>query len=150
MKTSKKIRQELKSTLGYNARQVSVSVKDYNSIYFTVRTKEVDFNSVLEFAHKYEAVNRCPITHDILSGGNVYVNVSYSEALEVELIEEQRSTAKRIIESENLVDEETGFYLIDLPMYNTFKLINRNTNKSTQVWGNKEHNIARALVDLNS
>ena len=112
MANIKEIRKELKSTLGYNARQVSVSSKHYSNIVFTIRNAEVDKKAVQEFADNYEKVDRCPVTYEILSGGNTFVEVRVAEdVLDVwaEKYIEEASVAMAIMNS----TDETSITIVE-------------------------------------
>jgi hypothetical protein len=79
------IRAELKKR-GWNSRQVSVRGENctYSSaIRVVVKDPQVPLSVVRRIAEQHERVRRCEITHDILSGGNTFVDVEYaSEVLE--------------------------------------------------------------------
>lgn len=80
---------EIRKTLkehGWNSRKVSVR-SDYFSggseIRVIIKDPDVDFQTVERVANEHESISRCEITGEILSGGNRYVSVRYSdEALE--------------------------------------------------------------------
>ena len=80
---SKQIRQEMKKTLGYNARQVTVKQSHY-SIVFTVRDSAVDVQAVKSFGRNFESISRDHATGCILRGGNTFVEVRLSDAVEAE------------------------------------------------------------------
>ncbi|KAB1437313.1 hypothetical protein [Pseudodesulfovibrio senegalensis] len=80
---TKQIRKELKSALGYNARQVSVK-RDGSSITFTVRDSSVHIEAVKQFGEQFEVIRRDEYTQCILRGGNTFVNVRLSEAVKNE------------------------------------------------------------------
>lgn len=79
------IRKALKEH-GWNSRKVSVK-SDYfsmgSSIDVVIKDADVDLETVEKIANEHESISRCEITGEILSGGNRYVSVRYSnEALE--------------------------------------------------------------------
>jgi hypothetical protein len=89
------IRSELKAQLGLNARQVSVRISDYSggsSIYVTVKAA-VGLAKVRAIASRFESIDRCESTGEILGGCNTYLHVQHSadataglrEACEAEL-----------------------------------------------------------------
>ena len=78
MNTAQTLRAALKEA-GFNARKVSVRHERYSmgsSVHVTIRDASVtDIAKVREIAETAESIRRCPITHEILSGGNTYVHV---------------------------------------------------------------------------
>lgn len=78
---AKEIRKALKEH-GWNARKVSVR-SDYFSmgseIRVVIKDPAVDLETVEKIANEHESISRCEITGEILSGGNRYVSVRYSE-----------------------------------------------------------------------
>lgn len=106
MKNSNEIQSLLKSRLGYNRTQVSVSAK-HSCITFTVRKKDVDFKKVEEFGNQFENIYRCEATGEILSGGNTFVDVRFSEEVKNEIKQdfievcEKAITELETIESDN-------------------------------------------------
>ncbi len=84
MKKSEQIRGALKE-IGCN--QKMVTVKDRPGGYswgitITIRSAEVEMSKVEEVASKFESVDRCPVTHEILSGGNTYVHIRTTEEVQ--------------------------------------------------------------------
>ncbi len=71
------IRNELK-TFGINSRMVSVSVPHYGSIRVVIRVATVALSLVEAVANKHESIDRDQFG-EILSGGNTFVWVSYSD-----------------------------------------------------------------------
>ena len=94
MTDSKAIRRELKETLGYNARQVSVKIRHYSQIIFTIRDKNISISDIKEFASKFENIHYCEYTQEILSGGNTFTDVYYSEEVKKELAAEKIEAVK--------------------------------------------------------
>ncbi len=82
MKTGNEIKKEIKTTLGYNTRDLSVRV-DHSSINISVKSCDVSVAKVTAIVEKYRSVDRCQYTGEILSGGNTYVFVSYSHKMEI-------------------------------------------------------------------
>lgn len=78
MADTKQLRSELKSELGYNARQVSIRARDC-SVYFTIRDAEVSYAKVEQFASRAESISRCHVSGEILSGGNTFVNIAVTD-----------------------------------------------------------------------
>jgi len=84
MTTTKQIRKEMKQTLGYNTKQVSVRDMD-GLILFTVRDRAVNFRDVEEFATNFEVLKRDHATGDVLRyGANTFVQVRLSDELQDE------------------------------------------------------------------
>lgn len=74
-----RMRKELKAA-GYNSRKVSVRTDYYSmgsSIHVTVRARGVDGATVKAIANAGERIDRCEITGEILSGGNLFVHFDY-------------------------------------------------------------------------
>jgi len=88
MKDVKEIRKQLKSVLGYNAKQVSIRKRHYTALVFTVRDASVNVEKVKKFAKDFEKIDYCQYTGEILSGGNTYVEVELSEGVKDELAKE--------------------------------------------------------------
>lgn len=74
------IRTALKAK-GWNARHVSVRCSRGSAIYVTIRNAAVPRDEVTVIAKDHESIDRCPITHDILSGGNTFIFVEYESSL---------------------------------------------------------------------
>lgn len=75
MDNAKVLRKELKEVLNLNNRKVSVTA-DYHSINVTLKDENADIEKVREIAVKYEDIDRCPRTYEVLQGGNTFVHVS--------------------------------------------------------------------------
>lgn len=76
--TAKAIRAELK-TAGYNRNAVSVRSRHWGSVCVTIKSVDVDYREVNKIAKSHECVSRCSYSGDILSGGNIFVSVKYSD-----------------------------------------------------------------------
>jgi hypothetical protein len=79
METTKQIRTELKK-LGYNSRKIGVITKNTGystAIYIKIKDKNIDKKEISKITKKYKKVDRCQHTHDILSGGNIFIFVDY-------------------------------------------------------------------------
>ncbi len=75
------VRAELKAN-GINSRQVSVRTDNYgmgSSLHVTIRDAGISPEQVVPIAYKAERISRCEYSGDILSGGNTYVFVGYSD-----------------------------------------------------------------------
>ena len=109
---AKELRTELKEKLGANSRQVSVRTEYYSmgsSIHVWVKDPEISLPAVKQIAKKAERISRCPITGDILSGGNTYVSVNYTrEALAArtaKVIDQVQAAADRHTEDSNQLEK---------------------------------------------
>ncbi len=93
------VQAELKAN-GINSRQVSVRADNYSmgsSIDVTIRDAAISPGQVVPVAYKVERVDRCEITGEILSGGNTYVHVAYSEDVRAERCKELAAEIDRAI-----------------------------------------------------
>lgn len=68
------IRSSLKKLLGYTNRQVSVVARDC-AIWVKAKVAGLDLQKVYDIAMKYQFVDRCEFTGEILCGGNTFVFV---------------------------------------------------------------------------
>jgi len=78
MRLTQQIRQDIKSELGYNSRQVSVRENPGGlSTSITVRLKQpgLDFDQIEKITERHVHVDRCERSGEILGGGNTYVFV---------------------------------------------------------------------------
>lgn len=98
---AKELRSKLKE-IGYSSRMVSVR-SSYNSIDLSIKSVDVDFKTVEDLANKYESIHRDKATGEILSGGNIYVNVEYDydfkESFSNEFIEKAKEIEVNIKDS---------------------------------------------------
>ena len=79
--TAKELRTMLK-TAGFNSRRVSVRHHQYSmgsSLYLTIRDPEVKKSEIKDIALKFERVDHCQFSGEILSGGNRFVDINYSQ-----------------------------------------------------------------------
>lgn len=79
MNEAKTIRDALKSELGLNSRQVGVRSGSC-SVDVTIKDPTVKKSTVKAIAERSEHISRCSVTQEILSGGNTFVFVGYSDA----------------------------------------------------------------------
>jgi hypothetical protein len=73
------IRQALKAK-GITSRDVSVRAESFSmgsAIRVVIKSPRVALGLVETIANQHESIDRCPITGDILAGGNRYVSVNY-------------------------------------------------------------------------
>ncbi len=78
---AKAIRKSLKSELGATARQVSVRCDQYSmgsTIHIEVKDPCINLAEVKRIAEPFAEVRYCEITHEILSGGNMFIRCDYS------------------------------------------------------------------------
>lgn len=78
-----RIRKTLKAAKIANTRQVSIRARSYSlgsSIDVVIHDHTVDIKEVRTIAQSAEHVRRCEYSGEILSGGNRYLSVSYSDA----------------------------------------------------------------------
>lgn len=70
---------------GWSSRKVSVQAEYFSmgsAIRVTIKHPEVCMAEAERIAEEHASISRCEITHEILSGGNRYVTVSYSSECE--------------------------------------------------------------------
>ena len=73
---TKEIKKELAKALNTKFNDFSVTSPHYSSINIDIKTL-VSKSAVKEIAQKYEKIDRCEVTGEILSGGNTFVSVNY-------------------------------------------------------------------------
>jgi hypothetical protein len=84
MSDAKKIRQALKQELNLNNRQVSVvdrSGSTYGSVRIRIKDESVDVQAIKALALRFEQIDRCAYSGEILGGGNSYVTVTKNGVL---------------------------------------------------------------------
>ena len=134
---TKVIRQELKKELGYNSRQVSIKSKPGGYSYsfiFTIRDKNVNYDKVNEFAHKYKSVSRCEYSGEILSGGNTYITVTFSDKLKDEMENKHFLKLREWVDTVDKTDEDNSIVFDDIELVyhteiNEIRAYNRKTNE---------------------
>lgn len=107
MTDTKEIRKQLKETLGYNAKQVSVR-QSRSQITFTIRDSAVDQKTLKEFGANFESISRDYATGEILCGGNTFISVVYADTVRKELVDTVIEQVKKA------VAKITDNYLIDV------------------------------------
>lgn len=92
---------------GYNSRKVSVRNR-HGSFELTIRDIDVNPERVEAIARGAQVVHRCAVTHEILSGGNTFVSVCWSEKVKQQMID--NSIYAVIVTPETLADakDNTG------------------------------------------
>ena len=80
MSEAREIRKALKEELGLNARMVSVTQRSVGAVNVTIKVP-VGIERVRDIAWRWEKVDRCEYTHEILSGGNTFVFVEYGDGV---------------------------------------------------------------------
>ena len=113
---AREIRQAIKKAHGYTARQVSVRTSLYSmgsSIIVTIKdpAAAADFDSIEEIAESHAQISRCEITHEILSGGNMFVHMGYSRDCETAIAAPFRAAVDAAIEALP-VDDFTSYHAI--------------------------------------
>jgi hypothetical protein len=92
--------------LGWSSRKISVKSEYFSmgsSIDVTVKDASVDFAKVRTMAEGAEQIRRCEITHEILSGGNLYVGVALSRDVEQEIAADHLEACEAaVLELDNL------------------------------------------------
>lgn len=66
--------------VGYNARRVTVRAS-HSSLYVSIRDAAASLSAAEAIANQFSVVRRCEKTGEILSGGNTFVNVAYTDEL---------------------------------------------------------------------
>lgn len=128
MTETKEIRKQLKETLGYNAKQVSVR-QSRSQITFTIRDAAVNKKAVIEFGNNFESISRDYATGEILCGGNTFVNVVYADTVRKELVDTVIEQVKKA------VAKITDNYLI--PVEGTNFTVGRD-HMGISVWKNED------------
>lgn len=90
--TAAAIRTELK-TAGYSRNAVSVTVSG-GSVNITIKSANVKRAPVKVIATKYERIDHCHVTHEILCGANTFVFIRIDEALMSARMAEIRAAAE--------------------------------------------------------
>lgn len=116
--TDKELRKQIKSELkpaGYNAREISVSVKyaGYDTVIrVTIKNPYINANTVKEIVNNYEQVSYDEVTGEILQGANTYVRVSYEYGIFEQVSEAFETLAKEAIEkAAEIVEIIPGLFL---------------------------------------
>jgi hypothetical protein len=81
---AKEIRTELKSRYGWTRNDVSVRANSYSmgsSIRIEIKSAAVRASKVKEIAEKFQRIDRCSYSGEILNGGNRFVFVEYDRDL---------------------------------------------------------------------
>jgi len=73
---AKLIRAELKKELGLTSKDVSVK-SDLYAVWVRIKNEDIKIDDVKNIAKKYESIDKCERTGEILQGGNSYVFVQY-------------------------------------------------------------------------
>ena len=94
-----KIRKEIKSQLGYTAKQVSVRSVHGTELKVTVKDITIDLQQIEKIASQFEDIHRCEATNEILLGGNTFVNVGYDWQVVHEAKQERLAEAEAIMEA---------------------------------------------------
>ena len=76
MKTTSELKREVKNLLGINPSDYSLR-RDRGDYSITVKNPTIGLEQLKEYFKQFESISRCELTHEILCGGNTYVNVQY-------------------------------------------------------------------------
>jgi len=77
--TAKLIRSALK-TLGYGPRDISIRARTTGSVDVTIKRADVALDVIEPVVHQFEHVRRCESSGEILTGGNTFVTIDYSDS----------------------------------------------------------------------
>ena len=77
MKTLKEKAKEIRGILKEKGIKASVRMRSGSAISIYIQDLGADYEAVREVAQSFENIRRCEYTHEILSGGNDFVFVSY-------------------------------------------------------------------------
>ena len=107
------LRKEVKEELGLTSKQVSVRVRHNISINVNIKTL-VNPDKVEKLARKYEKIDRCEISMEVLQGGNDFVSVKFDR----DFLEEQASRyidkARAFLDTEETGNRKVGYIGDDL------------------------------------
>jgi hypothetical protein len=78
--TAKAVRAAIKSQLGHNSKVVSVTSSG-GSVNVTIKSPNVSLSKVSEIAKAFARVSYCESSGEVLSGGNTFVFVDYSDCV---------------------------------------------------------------------
>lgn len=110
---SQQLKTDLKSSLDYNQRMVSVKENPCGLSYsftFTIRDPKVDLLRLAEFVNPSQSVDKCRVTGEILSGGNTYVHITMTN----DVISNWASKFQtKIQQMEPITGADSIFYKID-------------------------------------
>ncbi len=101
------LRKELKEELGLNSKQVSVRVKHGIAINVNIKTL-VNPDKVEKLARKYEKIDRCEASGEILQGGNDFVSVEFDRDFLREQASRYTEKAKEILDSAETENKAIG------------------------------------------
>ena len=110
MKTIDKLREDLKAK-GWNSRQVSVksgSSRYDTRIDVTIKDITIPIHEVEEVAKKYEEIERCQASDEILAGCNTYVFVAYDWNVRQAAIEARKEKAAKLWKLVDDVEPSSG------------------------------------------
>ena len=122
---TKEIRKQLKESLGFNAKQVSVK-QNHSQITFTIRDSKVSKKAIENFGSTYESIRRDYATGDILCGGNTFIRVAFADSVKEEL------TSRFLNQVKTAVKEISDNYLI--PVKGTEFSVGKD-HMGISVWG---------------
>ncbi len=116
------LKSEIVSKTNLKAREISVTGSNcgYSSaINIEVKNERFPLSVVEKIANQYESIDRCEITHEILEGGNLYVDVSYKWDLEIS--EEFEAEILKVIQPAKELDLPSDWCILDKNQMRTRK-----------------------------
>ena len=126
------IRRELKEN-GYNIKDFKVSVKDsgYNTaIKITIKNPHINKKGIENILSKYESIETCKRTNEVLDGCNIYLFVEYEYRLFDEVAQEWASTAKGLmIDKNEKMRIFNGLYLINDKKEKYMRIMQQDANE---------------------
>lgn len=119
---AKEVRNELKK-MGISSRQVSVR-NDGNGLNIRIKDFAIAAEKVAEVAKRFEKIDYCPITQEILCGGNYFVSVVYDwqEESRIKKTPEFIALKEKIAQKLQTIEGNRGIELIE--GYTAFKAQN--------------------------
>jgi hypothetical protein len=114
MSNKKTLITEAIKALGYNSRQVSVKDNGGSSNWsfdVTIRDASVNYEKLSKAVNRFEKIDRCEASYEILSGGNTYVTVRLSDEVQAKWSEPYVEKVQKAISG--LKDDRYGEQIDD-------------------------------------
>jgi hypothetical protein len=110
---AEQVRKELKAK-GITSRQVSVR-NDGNSLDIRIKDLSICADMVRDIAKQFERIDYCPVTQEILCGGNYFVSVSYDWQAEKKVKEdpEFRKLKEKIAQKLETLHDNKGVTIVE-------------------------------------
>lgn len=154
------IRAALKKHYGITSRQVSVRSSTFSmgsSVDVSIHDPAVDIREVKNIADKFEKIDRCEITGEILCGGNRHLSVSYSDkardafaAANVAKIDELVSEIPPVNSSHGGKEVDRMCIFREYGNGHTLELVHLDTNQRAWIGDASTKHIAAAMLALRS